>query len=172
MGYPSDSTCVRLAKSFAGKGPSSLRVEGTYTIDADSEAVWRGLLSPDVLSSCIPGCQKFEPAGEDTYDVVLRVGVGAIRGTYTGVVSLSDVVHLESYKMHVEGRGSGGTVTGEGVIRISARDGATEVSIVGDAQVTGIVARVGQRFLGSASKMLMNQFFSCVKDKIEGQGQE
>ena len=69
--------------------------------------------------------------------------------------------------MAVEGGGSVGTIKGEAVLRF-ARDGdVTRVHLEGDAQVTGIVARVGQRLLGSASNMMMNQFFSCIKDKVE-----
>ena len=32
----------------------------------------------------------------------------------------------------------------------------------------GIVARVGQRLLGSTSKMMMNQFFGCIQAEIDG----
>ena len=42
------------------------------------------------------------------------------------------------------------------------------MSVVGDAQVTGVIARVGQRLMGNASRVLMNQFFNCLKSKIEG----
>ena len=41
------------------------------------------------------------------------------------------------------------------------------MDVEGEARVSGIVARVGQRILGGASKMLMNQFFGCLTDKVE-----
>jgi carbon monoxide dehydrogenase subunit G len=143
-----------------------LRVEGTYSFSAGKQQVWDSLLSPDVLFSCIPGCEKFEQAGEDSYDVVMRIGVAAVSGTYTGKVSVTDKNPMESYKMRVEGRGSGGSIKGEGVLSFSENSGETHVRIVGDAQVSGMVARVGQRLLGNASKMLMNQFFDCLKYKV------
>ena len=144
-----------------------MRVEGTYEFKAGREAVWAALMSPDVLSSCIPGCRSFEATGVDTYAVELSVGVAAIRGTYSGVVTITDKEHLDSYKMVVEAKGSGGSVRGEGVLRLSAAAVGTAVNVVGDAQVTGIAARVGQRLMGSASKMLMNQLFQCVRAKID-----
>ena len=146
-----------------------MRVEGKYEFNAGREAVWAALMSPDVLSSCIPGCRSFEATGVDAYAVELSVGVAAIRGTYTGAVTVSDKVHLESYTMVVEAKGSAGSVRGEGVLRLSDAGSGTVVDVVGDAQVTGIAARVGQRLLGSASKMLMNQLFECVKARIEGE---
>lgn len=144
-----------------------MKVEGQFSFESDRETVWNSMLSPDILSSCIPGCEKFEPTGEDSYDIVLRVGIGAIRGKYTGKIALVDKQHLQSFKMVVEGKGSGGSIRGEGVLNFTESDGKTKVYIVGDARPTGMIARVGQRLIGSASKMLMNQFFECMKSKID-----
>ena len=145
-----------------------MKVEGTFTIDAEREKVWDMLMSPDTLAGCIPGCESFEPVDDDTYNVKMRVGVAAVRGNYTGSVSIADRQHLESYKMVVQGRGRGGSVRGEGLLTFTDIEGGTQVGVVGDAQVTGVVARVGQRLMGNASRMLMNQFFNCLKSKIEG----
>ena len=146
-----------------------MKVEGSYSFNADRRTVWDALMAPEVLAVCIPGCQKLESAGEDTYDVIMKVRMGAVIGTYTGRVTVADQMHLESYRMLVEGRGTGGSIKGEGAIRLAERNGTTEVKLVGDAQVSGIVARVGQRLMVSASRMLMNQFFGCIKEKIESQ---
>ena len=145
-----------------------MKVEGSYSFKADREKVWAALLDPDTLAGCIPGCQSFESAGEDTYRVVLRVGVASIKGIYTGRVTVTEKSHLDSYKMLVEGSGSGGTIKGTGALSLSEKGGETEVKLVGDAQVSGVVARVGQRLMGSVAKMLMNQFFDCVKANVEG----
>ena len=144
-----------------------MKVEAAFTFDADREKVWNMLLSPDILADCIPGCRSFEPAGEDTYKVDMRVGVAAVRGNYSGSVTIADKERLQSYRMVVSGRGAGGSVRGEGVLTFADIEGGTQVSIEGDAQVTGVVARVGQRLMGNASRMLINQFFTCLKSKIE-----
>ena len=102
------------------------------------------------------------------YDVVLTAGVSAIRGTYSGRVALADKVPPESYRLIVEGTGSGGTIKGDVLLTFKEIGQETEIELVGDAQVTGVVARVGQRLLGSVSRMLMNQFFDCVTKRIEG----
>ena len=145
-----------------------MKVEGTYTFKADIETVWNSLLDPNVLSDCLPGCEKFESIGDETYEVVLKEGVSAVSGTYTGKVTVTDKQYRDSYRMLVEGKGSGGTIRGEGVLSFSGDEHETEISVVGDAQVSGIIARVGQRLLGGVSKSIMNQFFGCLKAKIEG----
>ena len=145
----------------------TLRVQGSYTFDADIQTVWDAMQSPEVLSGCIPGCEKFEPAGEDRYTVQMSVRVSAITGSYSGEVRIDNRDHLSSYTMIVQGSGRGGTVTGSGDLNFSESEGQTSIQIAGDVQVTGIIARVGQRLLGGASRMMMNQFFDCLKTKIE-----
>lgn len=144
-----------------------MRVEASYTFKADRRKVWDALLSPEVLSSCIPGCESFELVGDETYDIVMKVGVAVVSGTYTGRVTITDKHDLESYTMRVEGKGAAGTVGGEGVLTFTDVDGETRVDLAGDSRVTGIIARVGQRLMGGASKMIMNQFFDCFRAKVE-----
>ncbi len=144
-----------------------MKVEGSYKFGAELEKVWNSLLNADVLSGCLPGCETFERAGDESYDVVLRVGVAAISGRYTGKVTIAEKNYPTSYKMLVEGKGSGGTIRGEGVLSFAPDGDGTLVTLAGDAKVSGVVARVGQRLLGGVSKTLMDQFFGCMKAKVE-----
>lgn len=145
-----------------------MKVTGSYYLDSPRATVWQGLLSPETLSSCIPGCESFEETGENSYRVVMKVGIGAVRGTYTGEVSLTDIDEPSSFRMIVSGKGRGGSVRGDGLLKFADSGAGTELIVEGDAQVTGVIARVGQRLLGGASKTLMDRFFGCLKSKLEG----
>ena len=101
------------------KGDRDLKVTGSYTFDADVQTVWDSMLSPDVLSGCIPGCDRFVPSGDDSYDVDLTVRIASIRGAYKGTVKIEDKVHLQSYRMVVTGSGRGGSVQGSGDLSFS-----------------------------------------------------
>ena len=142
-------------------------IEGKYIFDAPLLAVWNHLQSPDAIAGCIPGCDRFEPAGENQFNVEMNVKVAAIRGKYSGTVAVSDISYLETYTMTVTGRGTGGNIKATGILNFTAVDNHTEVSVSGEAQVTGLIARVGQRIMSGASRMLMNQFFTCMKSHIE-----
>ena len=144
-----------------------MKVTGSYTFDADIQTVWDSMLSPEVLSGCIPGCDRLTPSGDDSYEVDLTVRIASIRGSYKGAVKIEDKVNLQSYRMVVTGSGRGGLVQGSGDLRFSQDDGRTTIEVTGDSQVTGVVARVGQRLLGGVSRMMMNQFFDCLRSKIE-----
>ena len=142
-------------------------IVGTYTFSAPRERVWHLLMDPEVIASCIPGCEGFEPAGEDRYRARLKVALAAIAGSYDGTIALSDKVPLTSYTLTADGQGKPGFVKGSAAI--SLRDGddaATIVDVSGAVQTGGPVARVGQRLIGSVSKMMMDRFFACLQGKL------
>ena len=141
-------------------------ITGTYSFDAPPDRVWALLMDTAVLSSCIPGCDRFEPAGPDRYEVTLTVGLAAITGQYTGTVQLAEMVPQSSYKLIVEGQGRPGFVKGTSAITLRADGATTSVDIHADVHTGGAIARVGQRLIGSVAKMMMDRFFVCLQSKL------
>ena len=143
-----------------------MRVEGTYRFPAAPERVYALLLDPAVLAGCIPGCESLDAVGPDQYEAIVKVGVGAVRGTYKGEVRIVDKQEPESYRMLVQGRGGPGFIKGEASVTIvPAGDAESDVNVVGDGQVGGMIAGVAQRLLGGVATMMMNQFFDCLRGK-------
>jgi len=140
---------------------------GSYTFDAPSDRVWTLLMDPTVLSSCIPGCEKFEADGEGRYNVTLTVGLAAITGTYHGTVVLADMNPQTSYRLVVEGQGRPGFVKGSSAIVLRPEGDTTVVDVSAAVQTGGPIARVGQRLIGSVAKMMMDRFFECLKARLQ-----
>lgn len=143
-----------------------MRVEGTYRFPASQERVYALLLDPVALAGCIPGCEALTPIGPDQYEAVVKVGVGAVRGTYKGQVQVVDQEAPSGYRMLVQGRGGPGFIKGEARVAIvPVGDAECDVQVVGDGQVGGMIAGVAQRLLGGVATMMMNQFFECLRGK-------
>ncbi len=138
----------------------------SYTFDAPVERVWDLLMDPAAISSCIPGCNKFEPDGEDRYNVTLTVGLAAITGTYDGTVVLTDKTLHTSYRLVIEGQGRAGFVKGSSVIALRPVGGSTAVDVTGAVHTGGPIARVGQRLIAGVAKMMMDRFFACLQGKL------
>jgi carbon monoxide dehydrogenase subunit G len=141
-------------------------ISGSYTFDATPDRVWTLLMDPAVISSCIPGCDSFEPAGPDSYQVRLTVAMAAITGTYDGTVTLADQVRPTSYRLVAEGKGRPGFLNGSSEIRLRAEGATTVVDVTGTVQTGGPIARLGQRLIGGVSKMMLDRFFACLQSKL------
>ena len=141
-------------------------ITGSFTFDAPPDRVWALLMDPAALSSCIPGCDRFEPDGVDRYNVTLTVGLAAITGTYNGTVVLTDMIPNASYGLVVEGQGRPGFVKGTSAIALRAEGAATIVDVSASVQTGGPIARVGQRLIGAVAKMMLDRFFECLKSKL------
>jgi hypothetical protein len=124
-------------------------------------------MDPDAISSCIPGCNRFEPDGEDRYKVTLTVALAAITGTYNGTVEMTEKTPLRSYRLVMEGQGRPGFVKGTSVIALRPDGAATAVDVSGAVHTGGPIARLGQRLIGGVAKMIMDRFFACLKARIE-----
>jgi carbon monoxide dehydrogenase subunit G len=142
-----------------------MEISGSYHFDASPDRVWDLLMDPAVISSCIPGCDRFEPDGEDRYRVRLTVGLAAITGTYDGTVVISDKVPQTSYRLTVEGQGKPGFVKGGSTIALRLDGATTIVEVSGTVQAGGPIARVGQRLIRSVSKMMLDRFFACLQSR-------
>lgn len=150
-----------------------MKLEGAFTIAAPRQAVWQQLMNPDVLARALPGCEKMQPNSDGSYQAELKVGIGAIKGTYSGRVEILDPVPLERYRMKVDGKGTGGFVNGEGTFTLADGGGAaaganagTVISYRGDAQVGGLIASIGQRLLQGAAQKIVSQFFEAFARQV------
>jgi uncharacterized protein len=140
-------------------------ISAAYVFDAPADRVWALLMDPAVLASCVPGCDRFEPAGDDRYTVNLTVGLAAITGKYSGTVAVSDKIAPTSYRLTVDGQGRAGFVNGSSAIALRQEGATTVVDVTATVQVGGAIARLGQRLIGAAAKLMMDQFFSCLQSK-------
>jgi carbon monoxide dehydrogenase subunit G len=143
-------------------------IAGSYTFAAPPDRVWTLLMDPDVIASCIPGCDRFEPDGDNRYRARLTVALAAITGTYDGTVQITEQVVPQSYRLIAEGQGRPGFVKGSSAITLRADGANTIVDVSGTVQTGGPIARLGQRLVGSVSKMMLDRFFACLQGKLAG----
>lgn len=143
-----------------------MELSGSYTFTAPPNTVWNLLVDPRVIASCLPGCDRLEPIGEDRYRAELTLAVASISGQYAGTVAMLDKQPPHAYRLVVEGTGKPGFVKGEATIELTQVGETTTVTVKGQGQVGGLIARVGQRLLGAVSKMMMDRFFACLQQKV------
>ena len=151
-----------------------IEIARTYRFDAPQERVWRLLMDTKALALCIPGCRSLDPDPlvEHHYRVSLSVKLAAVVGTYDGTVQLVDLTPMQSYGLVVEGRGRPGFVKGKAAIALAADAATTTLTVAGEVHAGGAIARVGQRIITSAARLMMDRFFKRLKAIAEARTPE
>jgi hypothetical protein len=149
-----------------------MKVNGTSTLKADPQTLWKALNDPAVLVATIPGCQRLEALGDDTYAMTVAAGVGSIKGVYDGQYSIIEQPEPGSYLMRARGAGAAGTI--DATVSVSLQDapdgsGDTLLTYDADATVGGMIGGVGQRMLTGVSKRMANEFFGNVDRYLAGE---
>ena len=141
-------------------------ITGSYRFNAPAEAVWAKFMDPGALAGCLPGVDRLEAVGPDTYQAAVEVRVGPIRSNYTAKITLLDLEEPVFYRMILEANGPLGFANGEARVTLTEQDGGTLVSVEGQANVGGAVARVGQRMMGTVAQSMMNGMFECLQQSM------
>lgn len=143
-----------------------MHIEGSQRIAAPPEQVWEALNDPEVLARCLPGVKTLTPDGDDRFRAQVQLGVGPVRGNFSGVVEVRDKEPSETLSLHVEAKSPTGTVRAQGEVRLEAAGEGTIVHYRGDAQLHGPMAAFGNRVMQSVAKTLAQQFFKTLEGEV------
>ena len=146
-----------------------MNIEGKHKFLASQEQIWDLFMDQKNLEKALPGCEKMEEREPGKYDVLLKIGIAAIKGTYTGKIEVVDPEPPNRYRLLGEGSGSPGFVKGEATIELSQEGQHTIVSYQGHMQVGGLIAGIGQRMIGGIAKMMAGQFFKKMAKELKSQ---
>lgn len=140
----------------------ALRGEGETFVPASAEKVWDTLLDPDEMARLIPGCRSLEQQSEDHFTGTLKMGVGAVRGTFDADIRLKNLKKPESAEIAGTLDGTLGVSRGTGWVELVEGDGGVNVRYRYEIHLSGTIASVGGRLLSGAAKLLINQFFRAL----------
>lgn len=145
-----------------------MEMQGHRTLAVTQQQAWDALNDPETLKLCVPGCDKMEPAGDDAYDVGLKVKIGPVSARFAGRISLSDVRAPESYTIGFEGQGGvAGFGKGTSNVKLTPLADGCELHYTVTAQVGGKVAQLGQRLIDGAAKSMADDFFKRFEAEMQ-----
>ena len=140
-----------------------MKLSGEAVLTAPVADVYAALNDPAVLVRTIPGCQRLEMVGPDSYRATVLAGVASIKGTFDGEVRLSDQAPPNSFTLHASGAGAPGTVTAVARVSLSEGEGGgTLLRYDADATIGGVIGGVGQRMLAGVARKTAGEFFAAV----------
>jgi uncharacterized protein len=143
-----------------------MKIEADHVFPVLPQELWDMLHDPRRLTNCIPGCEELAETDADTYTATLKIGVASVKGTYLGRVEIRQKNPYSDYQLLVEGSGSPGFVRGQATISLAPHESQTRLSVSGDAQVGGLIASVGQRFLTGIARQMIGVFFRNIEKEL------
>jgi carbon monoxide dehydrogenase subunit G len=144
-----------------------MELTATYEMHAAIERAWDLLMDINAIGRCLPGCRGLQPVGLDRYEVELGVTVAAIAGSFKGTVAIEDKAPPHDYTLAIEGSGRQGFIKGRAHVTLAADGDLTRVHIAAQAEVGGLIARVGQRLLEGVARTMMDRFYACLAKQVE-----
>jgi carbon monoxide dehydrogenase subunit G len=131
------------------------------------ERVYRTLVDPEVLARVVPGVERFEAIAPDTYEVEIKMGVGAIRGSYKGRIELTEQNPPKSYRLNGDAKGGSGWARGDALLRLEPAGAGTRIVASANAQVGGRIAGVGQRMIEGVAKSMVQELLVAVARELD-----
>ena len=125
-------------------------------------------MDSNAIAACLPGCRELRPLGDDRYQADLTIGVAAVSGSFGATIALLDKVPPLSYRLAVEATGKPGFARGSAAIVLTPEGGGTAVTVTAQAEVGGLIARVGQRMIEGVARMTMDRFYGCLVKRLGG----
>jgi uncharacterized protein len=148
----------------------AISIRETFQVRAPIDAVWKFMLEPEQVASCIPGAKLLEVVDDRTFLGQVKVRLGAISASYEGRVRFERVDEKEHVvEMAAQGRETGGATAG-GTMSSRLRslsDGETEVVAEANVELTGRIMQVGGGMVRGVAHQLFQQFVSRVKERLE-----
>jgi carbon monoxide dehydrogenase subunit G len=142
-------------------------IEGRYEIDGVSrERVFDALSDPAILARSVPGCRELVDRGDGVYELTIDVGVGAVRGTYAGRVTIGERRSPDLYEAVLNASGGPGSVQARMRAELDHHNGGTAVTYSMDATLAGAIAGVGQRVLSGASRKNATAFLEGLEAEL------
>ncbi|MGN6147785.1 MAG: CoxG family protein [Rhizomicrobium sp.] len=134
---------------------------GRYLIPASPEIVWAALNDPEILKSCIPGCESMVKTDDTHFEAAVTLKIGPVKATFKGKVALENLDPPHRATLRGEGQGGvAGFAKGEAEIALTREDGGTVLTYTAKASVGGKLAQIGQRLIDGAAKQIADDFFA------------
>ena len=144
-----------------------MELVGERLIPASILATWQSLNDPEVLKSCIAGCESLDWTQSDTLAAALVARIGPISARFKGTLKLSNVRPPHSYVVSFEGQGGiAGFGKGSADVSLTEEGNQTLLRFSARAQVGGRLAQVGSRLVDAAASKIAEDFFSAFEDRL------
>ncbi len=146
----------------------TMQLNGSHALNTSKEQLWLMLLDPNILTKVIPSLKSLEATEAGVYKAICEVKMGPVSGTFEGSMETINLNPMESFTLVMKQNSKIGNVSAQGNISLKEIDDSlTEMIFDGEANLSGLLARTGNRVMSGVANMLVNMFFKSLEKEIE-----
>ncbi len=142
-------------------------LNGSHTINASAQTIWDMLMNPDTLAKITPGITRLELESEGVFKAIADIKMGPVNGKFEGKAEVLNPIAPESFTLKVVQNSKIGNVAAD--IRMNLQSisaNQTELSFEGKADMSGLLARTGNRVMSGVANTLTKQFFENFETEL------
>ena len=148
-----------------------MEITKSFVVKAPAAAVWDFLTDPYKVARCLPGAAITEKVDDTTYTGTITIKVGPVTASYRGKMRFE---RLDEAAGEADITASGQETRGKGGadMRMKSRvveraPGETEVTVVSDVNVMGVLAQFGRGMIQDVSDQLFGKFSEAMRRELE-----
>jgi uncharacterized protein len=148
-----------------------MEISKSFVVKAPKAAVWDFLTDPYKVAKCLPGAAVTDKVDDQTYTGTMTVKVGPVTASYRGKLRFE---RLDEAAGEADLAASGQETRGKGGadMRMKSRvvekgPAETEVTVVSDVNVMGVLAQFGRGMIQDVSDQLFGKFSDAMRRELE-----
>jgi len=148
-----------------------MEISKSFVVKAPKAAVWDFLTDPYKVAKCLPGAAVTDKVDDQSYTGTMTVKVGPVTASYRGKLRFD---RLDEAAGEAELAASGQETRGKGGadMRMKSRvvekgPAETEVTVVSDVNVMGVLAQFGRGMIQDVSDQLFGKFSEAMRRELE-----
>src|SRR6476469_9181096 len=147
-----------------------MEITKSFVVKAPAAAVWEFLTDPYRVGRCLPGAAITDKVDDQTYTGTITIKVGPVTASYRGKMRFE---RLDPVAMEADIAASGQETKGKGGadMRMKSRvvdkgPAETEVTVVSDVNVMGVLAQFGRGMIQDVSDQLFQKFSDGMRRQL------
>lgn len=144
-----------------------MKIEYNYSFGLPRNIVWRYIKDETVLKNSLPGCKTFIESSGGIYQAEIEISLGPIKDLIALELKREKEKSPSFYHLVLKGKGKLGEIEGNADLFINDVQGTSEVTFLGEVEVTGKIAFVGKRVLESGANKSLEKFFEEVEKEMK-----
>jgi uncharacterized protein len=149
---------------------STLKIEEKVAVKASPDRVFKFLIDPEQVVSCLPGAGYDGKEDDKTFLGHVKVKVGPVTSNFKGKARMEEIDEA-ARRVQIVGEGKdpagGNSARMTMVGRVEPVDGGAELRVEADVEVSGRLVTFGRGMIQSVSAQLFKQFSARIREALE-----